>query len=1102
MRNDPRLRFAPFALTLPIVLAASRGARASPQGEALFSADFADGAAGEWRTIGGPWQVKDGIFSPADANVADPRKALVACGDERQLASEVVVTAKLRVDGGWKSDSRAGIAVASDPATGRGLNLVFHDGKVGWLQDFVTWGPAIDYAFEPGRWYWMELYQRAGDASGRAWIDEGREPPVLKGKVWRDGEVEPADWMTWWVGFQEPASGLPGLTADAQGASVSFASFAVRKAARSEPVHLDATTISLDGIWQVRPEALDCIGVAGLAKAAATSGTSVATPPADDVGWIPAQVPGEIHLDLMRAGRMADPSFGANMPNCRWPETKSWWYRTNFAVGADFLPHERQELVFDGLDLYAQVFLNGALVGESADAFVPVRFDVGPFLRVGRNELVVRMTAGSELSHDPAAAGGSIPNPGRRGWDGRRDLRKPQFSYGWDWVDALPNIGIWRSVHLEGRRHAVIHDLRVDTIREEGRVALELDASVENLDRRGGRACVLELEITPPGSTPLVHHSPILKAPILRNYAIDLPPGLQPVRDRIEIPDAQLWWPNGMGGQPLYRVSARVTNGLGATFDRRDFSIGLRTVELDRSRQAKGSRFCFRVNGRDVFCRGGNIGPQDAILARITDDKYRQLVAEARAANMNMIRINGCSIYEGAAFYDACDRAGILVWHDFMLTDTTYPEKDPAFVAAVRSETESIVKLLRHHPSIALWSGNNENTWLFSRAPNYGEALYNRVLPELCFAEDPRRPYWPGSPAGGTDPNSELIGDCHWWGAYAGDDMERRIRPEVFDDCRARFISEYGVTGPCCVDSMREYLAPDQMAITHPTFQTHVNEYERKLGNPMLAGIRRHYADPERLSLAEYSLYGQCFQAAMHGSAIEAMRFRKLDRDDDCEGVLMWSYSDCWGETGWSILDWQLRRKASWYATRRACAPVKVVVRRRGDRFVTRVVNDTLQPFEGSVEAGWWRLDGSLREVESVRVEVAADGADGVVELASTMGAIGGAHDAAQWLYAAVLHDQSGAVVDQSVQLLAPFRTLQRVAPRIAVEPLASGELDLVSSVFAHAVHVEDHGRALLSDNWFDLLPGVRKRVRVAAEAEAAARAGDLHFEAVAPKEP
>jgi beta-mannosidase len=462
----------------------------------------------------------------------------------------------------------------------------------------------------------------------------------------------------------------------------------------------------------VRSEDLECLGEAGLARVQQVP-----------EGWIPAQVPGEIHLDLVRAGQMPEPAVGANMPQCRWPETQSWWYRTEFQVDAEFLRQERQRLVFDGLDLYAQVFVNGRLIGEAANAFVPAAFEVQPFLRAGGNELMVRLTAGSELALDAtppgqgqperppsAAGGGAVPNSmrdgdlyGHRNWAGRKWLRKPQFSYGWDWVDALPNIGIWRSVRLEGRTHAVIHDLRLDLVQGDGGVGLEMEAVLENLHPWAERWCVLELEIRPPDDG----------AAIERHYPIGAPPGQTSLRDFIEVPEARLWWPNGMGDQPLYQVTARVRHPAGGTCDHRQFAIGLRTVEIDRSGTDEASRFCFRVNGQEVFCRGANLGPHDAILARISDAKYGTLVAEARNAHLNMFRINGCSIFEGSAFYQACDRAGILVWHDFMLTCTTYPDDDERFLAAVRAEAEAAVQRLRHHPSIVLWCGNNECTWGF-----------------------------------------------------------------------------------------------------------------------------------------------------------------------------------------------------------------------------------------------------------------------------------------------------------------------------------------------------------------------------------------------------
>ena len=416
----------------------------------------------------------------------------------------------------------------------------------------------------------------------------------------------------------------------------------------------------------------------------------------------------------------------------------------------------------------------------------------------------------------------------------------------------------------------------------------------------------------------------------------------------------------------------------------------------------------------------------------------------------------------------------------------------------VRTEAEAVIKLLRHHASLALWCGNNECTWGFrdwwnpdqtQRLDLGGQALYNQLLPDLCRHLDPRRPYWPSSPAGGEDPNGELAGDCHWWGPFfMSADMNRRIHHQTFDQCRARFVSEYGVIGPCHLDSLRDYLTPAELRPDSVAWRVHTNLFEK---DTVAAAIRRHYAEPETLDVAGYVLYGQMFQAMIHGHALEALRFRKHDPADDCQGALIWSFSDCWGETGWSILDYYLRRKASYYAFRRAAAPVKVLVRQRGDRLVTRLVNDTLTAFAGTVAVGWWRLDGSARELATHRVTVAANR---MIEVGAAPATRPEAHAAREWLYAAVLRDAAGVAFDQSVWTLAPHRELAVPPPELRVTPLGAGAFEVSSPVYCHGVHAEDHGQALLSDNWFDLLPGVP--VRVTALAAAAAATG-LQFTAV-----
>jgi len=815
--------------------------------------------------------------------------------------------------------------------------------------------------------------------------------------------------------------------------------------------------IKLDGRWSVRRAPLTSEGETGCRGARRAR-----------KGWLPARVPGEIHLDLVRAGQMEEPLVSDNVSKARWPEKYSWWYRRTFSVPAKFLKHEWQQLVLEGMDLYAEAFLNGQLVGSAANAFIPAVLDAKPFLQAGQNELIVRMTVGSELAerHEAPPPPPSDELYANRSYPPRKWLRKPQFTYGWDWIEPLPNIGICGDVRLEGRSQVALSDLRLDTVLRDGDAFLEMEAIVENLHPWSERSCVFELRIAPPRSG---------KA-IVRRYDLDAPVGRTPVRDLIKIPKAQLWWPNGMGDQPLYAVTARVVRG-GTECDRRELNVGLRTIEIDRSRLRDGSRFCVRVNGQDLFCKGANWGPSDAILVRADKKKYDRLVSEAREAHFNMFRVNGVGTYEGQAFYDACDRAGILVWQDFTFSCSPYPDQDLEFRNAVRQEAESIVSALRHHPSIALWCGSNENIWGFAdwwsrdqaKPPETGgTVIYNQILPDACRSLDPRREYWPCSPFGGESPNDELQGDCHWWlPAFMSGDTNRRLRHEVYDECRARFVSEFGTIGPCHVDSIRQYLRPEEQDLGHRTWKLHTNTFEK---GTTAEAIRFHYADPGDLSLAEFVLYGQMFQGITLGRATEAFRFRKDDPRYECQGSLIWSYSECWGEIGWSLIDYYCRRKASFYWVRRACRPVKVIVRARGRRLVTRVVNDSRKEHPGSVVFGWFRVDGTDRRVKSRTVKVPANG---MVEVAAERVPGKRELDPREWVYGAVLKCR-GVETDQTIWPVLPHRQLAPVIPETQVRRAPAG-WEVSSPVYCHGVHFNDHGRGVLSDNYFDLLPGVPK---------------------------
>ncbi len=842
-------------------------------------------------------------------------------------------------------------------------------------------------------------------------------------------------------------------------------------------------SISLDGKWNVLSQPLASSGDNGLKKARRTR-----------KGWIPSRVPGEIHLDLMNAGRMDEPLKSLNASGCRWPETRSWWYRTSFQVTEAFLAEERQDLVFDGIDYFGQVFVNGVLAGESENAFIPTVIDVRGKLKAGRNDLLVRVTAGTECSPEPAdeRLGKEVEDvwQNKTSWNGVRWLRKPQFTYGWDWVDALPNIGIWRSVHLEGRSGVVFHDLRVDTTIVDTEVYVDIEAVIENLHPWSSRPCRLELCFqSPDGKTSTV------------DVEINAQVGRQPVYLQIEMADPQLWWPNGMGRQPLYFLVADIVVDDDIS-DRRQFHFGLRTIEINQEPLPEGSRFAICVNGEDVFCKGGNWIPADAILARVTRKKYDALVDAAADAKINMLRIWGGGIYENDAFYDACNRAGILVWHDFMFACKPYPDADDRFRAKVKHEAETAVRRLRHHPCIALWSGNNENVWGFCNWWNDdkakagdplklelgGSLVYNEVLPEVCRLLDPRRPYWPGSPCGGAEPNSETVGDCHWWHlATMNPEIERRIDHEIYDECRSRFNSEYGVIGPVNLSSFRKFLNKDELDVDSKAFQAHTNWFEK---GTTPAAIRRHYADPDALALKDYIIYGQMFQATMYGRSIESMRFRKNDPKDDCQGALIWMYTDCWGETGWTLIDYYLSRKPSYYWFKRACAPVRAIVRRRRRRLITRIVNDTLEPVNATLYRGWMRLDGIEHDVAGSEITLPANG---TLEFPAERLPSRKQRDPHEWFYAAWL-EIDGRTTDASTWFGAPFRELALPKPSFEIHTKGD-DVTLMSNVYCHGVHANDNGRGTLTDNYFDLLPGKPHRLqRLSGKA-----ADKLRFKAVEP---
>jgi len=817
--------------------------------------------------------------------------------------------------------------------------------------------------------------------------------------------------------------------------------------------------LSLDGTWRVTRLPLETTGMDGLKEFHAKGGKT-----------IDAQVPGEIHLDLVRAGEMQDPSVGTNSRKDRWPERFSWWYRSTFTAPAGFAAQDKQELVFDGLDYDAQVYLNGKLIGTSRNALVPIHFDVRGAIKNGANDLVVRLTSGYELINevDPDYSGKKLYF-NRENFPARRNLRKAPYTSGWDWCDTLPNIGMWRNVRLEGRSRAAFNQVRLDTRIEGKQVSLVGAVSIDNLKTWRKTSCSLAIELDRPSGTPISFKIPV---------ALEMGQTRVPVK--IDVPDPQLWWPNGYGLQPLYKLKASLEVD-GVTTDATTQTIGLRTVRLDQSPLKDGTRFCFVVNGKPIFVKGGNWAPAFLIAAQNTPANYKHFIQAAKDAHFNMFRVNGVGVYEDDSFYEACDEAGILLWQEFAYSCTTYDDKDPAWMGNLRTEAQEFVKRVASHPSVALWCGCNECLWMYAGDQNAGQdqdvglKIYFEMLPSVLKELDPRRPYIPGSPCGGSDQvNSELGGDIHWWyQVFMSGDPAKKMDPTLLDTSLGRFVSEYGIIGPPPVESMREYLSPEELNPNSLAWQIHTNSYEGDHRGFTESATRHHFLGDGPMTIDEFSLYGGLYQAMMQQQMMEASRFRMNDKDHPCDGNMMWSYNDCWGEIGWSIIDHFGRLKPSYYAVKRAASPLKVIVRSRNGAVVTRVVNDLLESRQVQVTYGWYRVDGSKRDVQTKSVRIAPHG---MLEIARE-DLKAASKDPKEWIYAASMKGSDGQD-DASIWRLTTYRDLDLPKPKLTVK-IEGDALTVISNSYAVGVHASNRTFYGLSDDYFDLLPGVPHRLNI-----------------------
>ena len=785
-------------------------------------------------------------------------------------------------------------------------------------------------------------------------------------------------------------------------------------------------------------------------------------------------LPADVRMPLIENGVIRDPVLADYCFESEWIERYAWWYRKTFVFDGDMAAYEAMELRIDGIDAHGEVYLNGVHIGSHRSVHRPFVRDVKPYLLKGENELAVRVTTGLETVKDEdlaelnwAVCHESERCPGRGDYR-RAFVRRAQYTIGWDWGPKVVTCGITGDAALYSYENAAIREVKV-AVKSLGKPAvLDVTLNIENLDLFATRDCDISFSLSYEGQT--------CAAKELRREL--LTSGCNYIHFEIELPNARLWWPNGYGGQPLYDVAvSAVCEGVKTEYP--PFRYGVRTVALDVSplrEEGEERLFTWVVNGAPIFCKGGDWIPGDSIYARVSDHKYEVLIQEAVEANFNALRVWGGGLYERDIFYELCDRYGILLWHDFMFACSTYPDHREAFRQEVRREMDHQTKRLRNHPCMGIWCGNNEDHEIFfqngerkgwgldySREKQYGLYASNVIAKEVIHANCPEIPYWNSSPYGGALPFGQTAGDVHYWGqAMMSPEMENRIDPFVYDKITAKFVSEYGYIGPCTLDSIREYFDGQPIERGNAIWNHHNNAFEK---HTVLAGIEKHYGiKAEDLSLEDYLYYAGAVHGLLLGYSLEAIRFKET-----CAGAIFWMYNDTWGEVGWTIVDYYLRRKIAYYGVKRAFLPQKVALRAVDGEVVVQLCNDRPDAIDLPAQYGYVSFDGKVRKLRDIRLTAAPRSRAYVLreplpDCDCTRGTL-------VVLPAHTLQPASLYLLEHKKRILPAARVAL-----LACEPAGSHmRLTLHSDVFAH--HVTLHGDYKFSDNYFDLLPGETREV-------------------------
>ncbi|KAL3469367.1 glycoside hydrolase superfamily [Aspergillus californicus] len=792
--------------------------------------------------------------------------------------------------------------------------------------------------------------------------------------------------------------------------------------------------------------------------------------------WLPVPaVPSVVQQDLQANDKLKDPFIGFNELSARWVNEKSWTYRNVFQkpaapTGSSIF------LAFDGLDTFATVKLDGETILESDNMFLAHHIEITQALEAeGEHTLEIEFDCALLRARELRKQHPDHKWVGFNGDPARLGVRKAQYHWGWDWGPVLMTAGIWKEVRLE------VYSAKISDIWTE--VELAADHAKAQV------SAFAELGTGSDGSYKTIFTLSLDGQEIAKEAAT---PENNIAKVAFNVEQPSLWWPNGYGEQTLYEVTVSLEKE--EQLHQVSKKFGIRTAEVVQQPDKHGKSFFFRINGVDIFCGGACWIPADSLLTNIEPERYRKWIELMAVGHQVMIRVWGGGIYEDESFYQACDEVGVMVWQDFMFGCGNYPTW-PGILESIEKEATYNVRRLRHHPSIVIWVGNNEDyqvqeqqgltynyedkdpeSWLKTDFP--ARYIYEHLLPNVMKQTSPSTHYHPGSPWGdGKTTSDPTVGDMHQWNVWHG----TQEKYQIFDTLGGRFNSEFGMEAFPHMSTIDHFVEneSDKYPQSHVLdFHNKADGHERRIATYLVENLRT------ATDLETHVYLTQVVQAETMMFGYRGWR-RQWGDERHCGGALLWQLNDCWPTISWAIVDYFLRPKPAFYAVGRVLKPVAIGVRRehhdwsvshaqppKTAKYELWVASSLQKELTGKVELKFISIQTGFEIRESIvheDVTIVPNGTTDILE-----GVIDYSVDEPHVLAARVWVD--GELVARDVDWPQPFKYLDLSERGLEVTRISKTDteqkLELSARKPVKCLVFEERDGIRVSDSAIDIVPG------------------------------